>query len=100
MGEKPMRNKEQAILEAAEREFIAKGFAGGADDLDRRSSRCDARHAALLFPDEGTTVRTYPRREDAVDGRIGAGSLRAAGIAAGGAAAPRNRAAFRFHHGQ
>ena len=28
MGEKPMRNKEQAILEAAEREFIAKGFAG------------------------------------------------------------------------
>ena len=28
MGEKPMRNKEQAILEAAEREFIVKGFAG------------------------------------------------------------------------
>jgi len=28
MGEKPMRNKEQEILEAAEREFIAKGFAG------------------------------------------------------------------------
>ena len=83
-----MRNKEQEILEAAEREFIAKGFAGA-----RTTSIAEAAgvtHAMLHY---------YFRTKEQLFERI-LDEKMAAGIAAGGAAARRNRAAFRFHHGQ
>ena len=91
-----MRNKEQEILEAAEREFIAKGFAGA-----RTTSIAEAAgvtHAMLHYYFR-TKEQLFERILDEKMRLMGE-SVLAAGIAAGGAAARRNRAAFRFHHGQ
>ena len=86
-----MRNKEQEILEAAEREFIAKGFAGA-----RTTSIAEAAgvtHAMLHY---------YFRTKEQLFERILDEKMRLMGesVLAAGAAARRNRAAFRFHHGQ
>lgn len=55
------KTKEQAILAAAEQEFLAKGFDGRPHHVDRGGGRGDTRHAALLFPHEGKYLRAYPR---------------------------------------
>ena len=92
-----MWNKEQAILEAAEREFIVKGFAGA-----RTTSIAEAAgvtHAMLHYYFR-TKEQLFERILDEKMRLMGESVLAAFGIAAGGAAARRNRAAFRFHHGQ
>ena len=76
-----MRNKEQAILEAAEREFIVKGFAGA-----RTTSIAEAAgvtHAMLHY---------YFRTKEQLFERILDEKMRLMGESV--------LAAFRFHHGQ
>ena len=90
-----MRNKEQAILEAAEREFIVKGFAGA-----RTTSIAEAAgvtHAMLHYYFR-TKEQLFERILDEKMRLMGESVLAAFGQP--GLAARRNRAAFRFHHGQ
>ena len=55
------KTKEQAILAAAEQEFLAKGFDGARTTSIAAAAGGDTRHAALLFPHEGKYLRAYPR---------------------------------------
>ena len=67
-------NTEQAILQAAETEFLDKGCTGQ-NYRNSETGGSDARHVALLLSDKRKTVRAGFSRESGFDGPFLSGYL-------------------------